>query len=168
MGFIFRVFVCFFCLMSNVWSQECDSSRQLSIDVTNYFINSDGTVTDLDSGLTWMRCSVGQKWRGNACTGQANTFNWREAFSQEDEINRLESNRWRLPTLSELATIVERQCWAPRINLELFPQTPSVAYWSANHKKGSENAFAMDFNKHGLQSLPKERRLYLRMVRGRN
>jgi hypothetical protein len=34
-----------------------------------YSDNGDGTVTDPTTGLTWMRCSMGQTWNGTTCTG---------------------------------------------------------------------------------------------------
>ncbi|MDP2902572.1 MAG: hypothetical protein Q8N96_05635 [Methylovulum sp.] len=35
--------------------------------------NNDGTVTHKTTGLTWMRCAMGQTWTGAACTGTADT-----------------------------------------------------------------------------------------------
>ncbi len=36
-----------------------------------YRDNGDGTVTDVETGLQWMRCSLGQKWKGSTCVGEA-------------------------------------------------------------------------------------------------
>ena len=168
LGLIF----CFCCLLSNVSAQQCDNSRPLSTPDDNFFINDNGTVTDVESGLTWMRCAVGQKWQGNTCAGAAITYSWPQAFKVEDTINQTQAyaglHNWRLPTLSELASIVERQCSYPRINLKLFPATPAAAFWTANHKKGGEpQAFAMDFGKQGMQVTPQQAKLYLRLVSGR-
>lgn len=41
-----------------------------------YSDNLDGTVTDPTTGLTWMRCSMGQTWDGTTCTGTASTYTW--------------------------------------------------------------------------------------------
>ena len=38
-----------------------------------YSVNGDGTVTDASTGLTWMRCSVGQDLTSSTCSGIAAT-----------------------------------------------------------------------------------------------
>ena len=39
-----------------------------------YAINNDGTVTDPTTGLTWMRCAMGQSWNGTTCTGTGSRY----------------------------------------------------------------------------------------------
>ena len=168
---IMRMLFVFF-LSFNLYAQECDFSRPLSTPSDNFFINDDGTVTDVDSGLSWMRCAIGQQWNGKTCTGAAIKYSWKQAFKQEDKIKQNGGyaglHNWRLPTLAELAMIVERQCHSPRVNLMLFPATPSDVFWSSNHKKSKiPQAFAMDFAKKGLQPLPQEHIAYVRLVSGR-
>lgn len=169
---LLRVLILFFFINCSVWSQQCDNSRPLSTPDDKFFINDNGTITELESGLTWMRCAVGQTWNGSTCSGNANVFTWKNAFQEEDKINQgtgfAGQRNWHLPNLAELATIVERQCNTPRINLELFPATPAAAFWTANHKSGAEpRALAMDFDKSGLLVMPQDSRLYIRLVSGR-
>ena len=155
----------------NAIAQQCDPSQQISTLVDEFFINGDGTVTHLETGLTWMRCAVGQHWDGKSCIGEAKRFNWREAFRLEDKFNQevlAGHKNWRVPKLPELATIVERQCVKPRINIELFPNTPSASFWTATHKKSDlTQAFALDFDAQGLQALSQRARAYVRLVSGR-
>ena len=40
---------------------------------------------------------------------------------------------WRIPNSKELATLVERSCIAPSINLSIFVSTPSAVYWSSSY-----------------------------------
>lgn len=165
--------VLYFFVSSDVFSQDCNTSRPSSTPTDNYFINDDGTITDIESGLVWMRCAVGQTWNGKSCSGEPQTFTWRQAFKKEDVINQNGGyaglHNWRLPALNEIAMIVERQCNSPRINLELFPATPSAAFWTANHKSGAiKRAFAMDFDREGLMILRQGEKLYLRLVSGRD
>ena len=40
-------------------------------------VNSDASeVKDLDTGLVWQRCVMGQKWDGKACTGDPVAQGW--------------------------------------------------------------------------------------------
>lgn len=168
-----RIIVCLCCLIPLANAQQCDTSRTISTPLDDFFVNDDGTVTELESGLTWMRCTLGQSWDGVSCKGDAIELSWKEAFKRERQINEGAGyaglRNWRLPTLSEIAKIVERQCNLPRINLTLFPETPSAVFWTANHKKGKvEHAFAMDFEKSGLKVIHQKETLYVRLVSGRN
>ena len=45
------------------------------------FNSNDGTFTDTNTGLQWMRCSMGQTWTGSTCSGEAKTHTWQEAMA---------------------------------------------------------------------------------------
>lgn len=169
----FFLFISLLCISGNTWSQQCNNNRPLSTPDDKYFVNNDGTITDMENGLTWMRCSVGQYWSGHSCDGEAKTFTWKDSFTEEDKANKGEGyaklKNWRVPGLAELAGIVESQCIEPRINLNIFPDTPSAQFWTANSKKGNKPfAFSMGFNKEGMKAFAKGEKLYLRLVSGRN
>lgn len=77
-------------------------------------------------------------------------------------------NDWRLPSLRELATISERRCRNPRLNVSVFPDSPSRPYWSASSRPGGADesaAYALDFGDEGVQLLPKESPNLVRLVR---
>ena len=101
----------------------------------NRFIeNHNATVTDIDSGLIWMRCSLGQTWDQPRCNGIAVNLTWNAAYDVAKKLNKKAYGHvtdWRVPTLRELATLIERQCPQPRINSALFPDTPAARFWSA-------------------------------------
>lgn len=153
-------------------AQQCDTSRVFSSPVENYFLNADGSVTELETGLTWARCTVGQHWNGETCEGDSLKLTWQQAMEHQESSNKEEfagRQHWRVPTLPELATIVERGCIQPRINLTLFPNAPSLPFWTATLKKDSPSeAFALDFDQKGLQVMQKSTPLLLRLVSGRN
>ncbi len=96
--------------------------------------NGDGTVTHQQTGLTWMRCSLGQTWTGTDCSGTALTYTY--ATAKKQTANFAGYSDWRLPNIAELQTIVERDNVAPAINTELFPNTPNNAFWSSSPSVG--------------------------------
>jgi hypothetical protein len=127
-------------------------------------------VTDTKTKLTWMRCALGQHWVGSACTGEAATMNWANARSVADDLN-LDSyggyDDWRLPKLPELASIVERQCFNPRLNEAVFPGAPSAIFWSSMEKPGTRSvAYALDFGGGAVSPRDKDLQGAVRLVRG--
>lgn len=63
-------------------------------------VNSDGTVTDPTTGLTWKRCAVGQTWSRTTCTGTGATYNWTTAKALTSTFAG--QSDWRLPNIREL------------------------------------------------------------------
>lgn len=158
-------FAVFGLFTASAWPQTCDQTRPFSTPEDNFYINEDGTVTELETGLTWMRCAVGQKWIKQQCIGVPKPFTWKQAMHVQNDSNGM---RWRLPTLPELASIIERQCKNPRINLLLFPDTPKAAFWTANRKKDQNDvAYALDFANSGVLLMKPDKPLYVRLVMGR-
>lgn len=80
-----------------------------------YFLSQDGSMFwDKATGLVWMRCSLGQKWDGQTCTGQTSTFKFDAA---PFEVVRLNAGGgfggyadWKVPTIRELLSL--RYCSA--------------------------------------------------------
>lgn len=131
--------------------QTCRSNLEESTPTSRYAFSENGTVTDTETKIIWMRCAMGQKWDGKTCTGKAHEYSWQEARDAVAELNSDtfgEPTSWRLPYVPELASIVERMCFEPRVNLTVFPATPSKAFWTGMEKKGSsKQAYAIDFGK---------------------
>ena len=142
-----------------------------NLPLTRFFDNGDGTVTDVNSKLMWMRCPSGQQWVNARCAGQAISYNWAAAVRQADQISSNGEaffNDWRVPALRDLATITDRGCKNPRTNLVVFPGTPPTAFWTSTSRPGgkSENlAFALSFGAEGVLSARKDERFYVRFVR---
>lgn len=150
--------------------QTCDAGLS-TLQLTRFRDNGDGTVTDVDSKLMWMRCSSGQSWVNDQCTGQATTYNWPDAVREANQISRSGDaffNDWRVPALRDLATITDRGCENPRTNLLLFPDTPSSAFWTSTPRPGAkpeDMAFALSFGAEGVLAASKDERFYVRFVR---
>lgn len=139
------------CLAMPLWAQTCDkSSIEESTPTARFNLNADGTVVDKETGITWMRCALGQKWNGDTCVGNADKYNWQEAMETVAKMNKIAyggHTDWRVPYVPELASIVERQCFNPRVNLTVFPATPLLAFWTGMEKMGRPDvAYILDFD----------------------
>lgn len=81
------------------------------------FIAKENEVVDKKSGLTWRRCSLGQTWqKGKGCVGEIELIKRKEA---EERANSL-GKGWRIPSIDELLTLVDKRCQTPVINTPLF------------------------------------------------
>lgn len=71
----------------------------------NQALMANGMWKDHATGLIWDRCSLGQKWDGVTCTGEAKKYTWKDAIA----VAKLQTlggfNDWGLPTVSELGSI---------------------------------------------------------------
>jgi hypothetical protein len=153
-------------------TQSCDVSLYpLSTPTARYVDNGDGTVTDKESKLMWMRCAVGQTWAKGTCSGAAAALTWQAALEAAQAINKRGNfffSDWRVPQVPELAGIAERQCKNPRINLTVFPGTPSVAFWTATSRPSKTvetSAFVLGFGADGIKYVSKEETHDVRLVR---
>jgi len=154
-----------------VAAQQSCSSDTVSMKVADFHENGDGTVTDLETKLMWMRCSSGQQWLGQRCIGFADAHGWLETKQYADKVNRDGEaffNDWRVPSLRELATITDRGCVNPRTNLSVFPDTPAAPFWSSTPRPGEssgERFLALSFGVEGVMLARKDERFHVRLVR---
>lgn len=117
-------------------AQTCQTTSIPAHTPTSQFTDSgNGTVTDNKTGLMWKKCSEGQS--GNDCSsGSAASYTWQAALAQAQTVNTnggfATYTDWRVPTITELRSIVETQCYDPAINLAVFPNTPSAWFWSSS------------------------------------
>lgn len=148
--------------------QTCRSNLEESTPTTRFILNDNGTVTDTETKITWMRCALGQKWDGKTCAGNAQAYSWQEARDAVAELNSDtlgEPTKWRLPYLPELASITERKCFEPRVNLTVFPATPSKAFWTGMERKGdTETAYVLDFGRGSVMPSNKSNAAYIRLM----
>nr|WP_303649988.1 DUF1566 domain-containing protein [Desulfobotulus pelophilus] len=122
-----------------------------------YYDNGNGTLTDLETGLQWMRCSLGQEWDGESCVGVAEADSWTRAMDRARAFNMsggyAGKKDWRVPAAEELISIVfcssgypdhwnttgqpcEGIYRRPAVLEPAFPNTPSTWFWTS-----SEDAF---------------------------
>ena len=101
---------------------------------SNTLIAKESEVFDKTSGLTWSRCSLGQTWqKGKGCVGEVALLRRYEA---EEKVRALRNN-WRLPSLDELFTLVEKRCKSPMINTKFFGNVYDVTGEGANYLSAS-------------------------------
>lgn len=82
-------------------------------------INGDGTVTDTSTGLMWQQETMSGK-------------NWQAALAYAEGLSLAGYDDWRLPTKTELQTIVDYSRYNPAIDTSFFPGTLSSYYWSSS------------------------------------
>lgn len=173
------------------YKEVSDKRESLRLINKRYLDNLDGTVTDKKTGLVWMRCTYGQKWNGENCTGNAKKLNWSEANSTASKTEFANKKDWRLPTKEELNSIIycskgskkttryafqlivgetEGQCAGenyqkPTIDLDAFPNTLKDSYWSKS-EDSSNAAWYLYFGYAFDSTVRKSDRLAFRLVSG--
>jgi hypothetical protein len=132
--------------------------------------NNPEYVIDSTTGLAWSRCVVGQTWNSasQSCTGEPLRLTWQEALQAATNYTVGNITEWRLPNIKELASIVERECVDPAVNLVIFPNAPSQHYWSSTPNTAGnkiDEAWAVAFYNGRLDSNKKSSDFFVRMVR---
>lgn len=135
-------------------ADSCSGNERLDViwttPDTRFIDNQNGTVTDGVTGLSWMRCPVGQTWSGEACDGAVATFDWQQALVEADGADFAGFTDWRLPNIKELSSIVEQRCGQPAQNATLFPAAAGGhVFWTASPYAGdignASYAWTVDF-----------------------
>jgi hypothetical protein len=155
---VFSMFVA-----TTVQAETCNATMHRSAPDSRYAILATGVeVMDTRTGLIWQRCSLGQFWNGNTCTGNAHLYSWTEAF----QAAKNSGFSWRVPDTKELQSLVEEACYSPSINGILFPGTPFEHYWTSTpDTRGSGRAWVVDFGFGITESYPRNLSYNIRLVR---
>jgi hypothetical protein len=126
--------------------QVCTETILPTSAADTFSVAEDGTVFSNDTGLMWMRCSLGQNWEGKTCGGEPVFLSWPAALKATVGFQFAGYSNWRLPNKNELESIVETSCSSPAINISIFPKTPLTFFWSASPYAGiSSAAWSVDF-----------------------
>lgn len=136
--------------------------------------NADGTLTDRTAQITWMRCSLGQRWDESlkTCQGNAQSMNLDQARRAVQQVNQSATfhQDWRLPSLTEIARITSSRSNPDgvRISRRDFPATPASFFWTSSAKASRDYEplwYAMSFGSEGLKAVPADSKLFVRLVR---
>ncbi len=137
--------------------------------INRYQVKND-LVKDNETGLMWMRCSLGQIWNNSTCDGEATAYTWKKAMSFNKNFNYADYDDWRLPTIQELKTLVycssgQPTEWNefiieseydgcagdyknPTVVQEVFPATPNTWLWSStSNVDNKKRAWVVNFGK---------------------
>ena len=98
---------------------------------STYSDNGGGTVTNPVTGITWMRCSMGQTWTGNTCTATYNAYPYYirdQAVALTGTVTFAGNSDSRLPSVRELQTIVDRSHCQPAIDSMAFANPSSSSF----------------------------------------
>lgn len=154
-----RTFVLTACLAGCALAQAdqmCNDRVNSTAPLHRFFFEPDGTVIDIRTGLQWQRCPAGyvldergtpDDFTDDACEQQGDVrFTWQQAFDAAAALNAATGESdWRLPNLKELTSILERKCFAPALNLQIFPEVAWQAYWSSTTYNVINTAATVDF-----------------------
>ncbi|MEI6126829.1 MAG: DUF1566 domain-containing protein [Pseudomonadota bacterium] len=126
-----------------------------TINSSSYTDFGNGIVRDNVTGLEWQKATA------------PGTYSWDEAIAYCGALVLGWHDDWRLPTINELASIVDSGGYAPAINATYFPDTRSSNYWSSSELIfDTGSAWLVDFNYGYMDYSNKTDRNYVRAVRG--
>jgi hypothetical protein len=127
-------------------AQTCDSNLKFDSVNNRYTAKTDGTVTDKETGLTWMRCALGQTWDGSGCVGLPKAYSWKSAENMAEATTFAGKNDWRIPEQEELQSLFENHCYRPFINLVAFPNPSDTWFWTGSaNPSNMGSAWIMNF-----------------------
>lgn len=96
----------------------------------------DGTYYDAKTGLTWMRCMIGQRWQNGICYGTSlGVFKYKEALLLSKDFSFAGKSDWRLPNIRELLTIVDYSTKNNALDTYVFPRPnwqAATLFWSSS------------------------------------
>jgi hypothetical protein len=149
-------------------AQTCKTSIVATKPPSSFIIGSNGTVTDSTTGLMWMRCSLGQEWNQNTCSGTPTITSWADSLKAATSHEFAGYTDWRLPNKNELESILEGSCSSPSINTVIFPATPAAYFWSSSpYAAMTKGAWSVDFGYGTVNATVKSGSIYVRFVRDR-
>ncbi|PCI64707.1 MAG: hypothetical protein COB38_12395 [Gammaproteobacteria bacterium] len=115
------IYIILFLFPSILIAQTCNTVNVVSNAPDNrYTVNGDGTVTDNQTGLIWMQCTLGQIWNNGVCEGDEVTYNWSEALIAAESENFSGNQNWHLPNIKQLSSLVDFSCSTPASNISIF------------------------------------------------
>ncbi len=105
------------------------------------------------------------QWQDSFENGEGYRADWHEAKNYCSNLN-LNGRGWRLPTRTELRTIVDYSQENPAVNTDFFKEIISALYWSETTFAGNKDvAWRTNFNDGGDYISFKDSHYFVRCVR---
>lgn len=136
--------------------------------VVRFLVSSNGQeVTDTHNGLVWRRWAEGLNRLGETASGKSLTFTHEAALEYAAAEAARTGQAWRLPTVEELVSLVDRTQKNPSINPKIFPNTPPKWFWTASPKTGNtHNAWSVGFYYGYVSYVSRGNLMAVRLVKG--
>ncbi|MCX7003200.1 MAG: DUF1566 domain-containing protein [bacterium] len=116
--------------------------------------NGDGTVADLNTGLTWQQTA-------------AVSTNWTAALQYAENLTLGGLGDWRLPNIKELRSLSDETLANPSLDTNYFPGANAAHYWSSTTLVNLTNsAWSVDFLSGLADYKAKSTNHFVRCVRG--
>ena len=109
------------------------------------FVIKEHIVVDLERQVEWLRCSVGQRWNGNECSGNIINLSLDMIPKALEIANKQLGGEWRLPSKVELKSIVCKECPSPKIDKDIFPNTDNAPYWTGDQSIFNSRFYVADY-----------------------
>ncbi|MBE7437886.1 MAG: DUF1566 domain-containing protein [Spirochaetales bacterium] len=127
------------------------NSRSFTGPTAHATYSADYTTIDNLTGLRWKSCTEGLS--GATCaTGAATAVVWEDSVNACAGLNQANSgagywglSNWRLPTRSELTSIVSFAATNPSIDAANFPATVGDTYWASGSFQNSTRGYQVRF-----------------------
>lgn len=113
-------------------AKATESPSIADFDSTRFDISQSEVVIDKQTGLMWQRCSLGQMWKDNNCSGIAESLKWEEGLKAADDNQLAGYHDWYVPSKEQLLTLIDKSKIEPTLNTALFPKAPLNRYWSTS------------------------------------
>jgi formylglycine-generating enzyme required for sulfatase activity len=111
---------------------------------------------------TWIDPETGLEWQCDS----PDPMNWHAAQAYADSLSINGKNDWRLPTASELETLLDRTQYRPVMREEI-PFRDTLSYWSSTtFGPAKNNAWIVMFDGAYVLSYYKTNKYHVRCVRG--
>jgi Protein of unknown function (DUF1566) len=138
-------------------------------DGTPRFQISFAEVRDLKTGLIWQTCSLGMTWSAQeGCAGERASHRFKDAVAAAGTAG----HGWRLPTASELASLIDDSCGKPAIDTSVFRDVPDLrgegdnTYWTSTPAGIDDMMYFIDFVWGSGDSHSPGYAMHVRLVRG--
>lgn len=108
-----------------------------------------GEVRDRATGLVWQRCSLGLAWDevAKACTGERASLIYSDALAAAAGAG----SGWRLPTVTELSSLIDDDCGVPALDARIFADVSNSTdeaeeeYWTTTPGGIEDMMYFVDF-----------------------